>query len=122
MTQPNLNEARRRANNKLAVLAFLRERGTRGATNVELVEIGGMRAVGGRLTELRAEGHDVETIREGGGLFRFVLHEPARTAGVQPGQPGYLSSLPVVASITGRAIPARAVPADSDPAATGRLF
>ena len=137
MTLPNHNELRRelarRTSNKAAVLELLRKRREAGATNVELVEIGGMRAVGARLTELRAEGHDIETIREGGGLFRFRIHEPAR---VQPGQPGYLASLPV-AEINGGYVfppkhldPSTGLPPDRKPnnkpdavpAPEGRLF
>ena len=118
MTLPNHNELRRelarRTSNKAAVLELLRKRREAGATNVELVEVGGMRAVGARLTELRAEGHDIETIREGGGLFRFRLHEPAR---VQPGQPGYLASLPAVSSIADNRHEV-----DAEPAPGRRLF
>jgi hypothetical protein len=114
MHMSNQNEMRReqarRASNKACVLDLLRERGDSGATNVELVEVGGMRAVGARLTELRAEGHRIETIREGGGLFRFVLH-----TGPRPGQTGYLASLPAVNAERVALVPP--APADS-----GRLF
>lgn len=53
------------------ILGLLRERGPVGATNRELKEIGFR--YGGRLHELRREGFSIETIREGEGLFRFVL-------------------------------------------------
>ena len=107
-------EQTRRANNRQRVLDALRQAGPNGCTNVELVTIGGMRAVGGRLTELRADGYDIETVREGGGLFRFVLHEPAR---LQPGMPGYLASLPAVNSILKPVRPVLDVPPQVD-----RLF
>ncbi len=75
-----------------------------------------MRAVGGRLTELRAEGHEIETKPLGGGLFRFFLRNgPCQP---KPGEPGYLASLVPVASITGR----RAKPPTDDTPAPGCLF
>lgn len=83
----------RRETNETRVLQALRDAGTAGLTNVQLVAVGGMRAVGGRVDALRAKGYDIETQREGRGLFRFVLHEPARQ---QPGTPGYLASLPAL--------------------------
>jgi hypothetical protein len=113
------NEFRRREGNKVRVLDLLRSSGNRGAYNHELVAVGGMRAVGARLTELRAEGLDIETINEGGGLFRFVLHEPARHHAPQPGQPGYLASLPILSSIDDNRHKTHTT--DAEPA-EGRLF
>ena len=43
------------------------------ATNVELVQIGGMRALA-RVHELRASGYSITVERVSGGLFRVVLH------------------------------------------------
>jgi hypothetical protein len=108
------DELLRRSNNKARVLDLLRERGEAGATNVELCEVGGMRAVGARLTELRAEGHRIDTIREGGGLFRFVLR-----TGPKPGEAGYLASLPAIGSIYDNK---RETDSDGDPMSDGRLF
>lgn len=112
----NPNEARRRASSKALILAALREAGPRGCSNRDLNDIAFR--YGGRLEELRTAGHDIESIDEGGGWWRYVLHEPAR---IKPGTPGFLASLPAVASITGRAIPAPAVP-DSAPGGNRTLF
>jgi hypothetical protein len=145
VTVGSANEFRRREGNKARVRELLRSSGARGAYNHELVAVGGMRAVGARLTELRAEGLDIETINEGGGLFRFVLHEPARhqkcahcqvhfierdglclfciNAGIKPqlmpGQPGYLASLPILSSIDDNRHETHTT--DDEPA-EGRLF
>jgi hypothetical protein len=117
MTLANPNEMRRemarRRTHKAAILELLQARGPLGATNVELVDpnVGGMRACGARIPELRAEGHDIsDAINEGGGLFRYVLR-----TGPKPGEQGYLASLVPVASITGRAIPARTTTTDNAP-------
>ena len=53
------------------ILGLLRECGPAGATNRELNEIGFR--YGARLWELRKQGFSIQTIREGEGLFRFVL-------------------------------------------------
>lgn len=116
MTNPN--EARRRASSKALIVAALKAAGPRGCSNDELNAIAFR--YGGRIHEARKDGHDIESIHEHDGSWRFVLHEPARTAAPRPGEPGYLRSLPVVASITGR--PVR-LPTDSEPTAIGdRLF
>lgn len=119
ITLANPNELRdeldRRGTNRERVLEALRQAGATGCTNVELVAVGGMRAVGARLPELRDAGHDIETVCEGRGRWRFVLHEPAR---LKPGTPGYLASLPVVASIQRHAMPVR----DDEAPADGCLF
>jgi hypothetical protein len=124
MTLANPNEMRRemarRRTHKAAILELLQARGPLGATNVELVDpnVGGMRACGARIPELRAEGYDIsDAINEGGGLFRYVLR-----TGPKPGTPGYLASLVPVASITGRAIPARTTTTTDNTPPPGFLF
>jgi len=58
------------------ILALLQERGRAGAKNVELNLIGFR--YGARIWELRRAGHQIITINEGDGVFRFVLEaEPA---------------------------------------------
>ena len=114
----NPNEQRRQASSRVLILDALVTAGPRGCTNGELNDISFR--YGARLLELRKAGHDVESIFVGDGLWRFVLHVPARTQAPQPGQAGYLASLPVVASITGRVV--RPVPNLADTVTTGRLF
>jgi hypothetical protein len=53
------------------ILELLQERGTEGATNIELNEI--CFRYGARLWELRRAGHNIRTENLGDGLFRFVL-------------------------------------------------
>ena len=114
----NPNEQRRRASSKSLILAALQAAGSRGCTNLELNDIAFR--YGGRIFELRHEGHDIpEPTIEGPGVYRYILR-PATT--VQPGQPGYLASLVPVASIDrGRVIPTPP-PTEHEPAATGFLF
>jgi hypothetical protein len=111
----NPNEMRRRQSSKAQILAALQAAGSRGCTNDELNAVA--YRYGGRIKELRDDGHDIESINEGAGLFRYVLHVPAR---IKPGQPGYLASLPVLASITGR--PVRPVAPTAPATDSGRLF
>ncbi len=66
---PVAEEIVRRSRNKDRVLARL-EQGP--ATNVELVAIGGMRAMG-RVHELRQAGYRIITERVDGGLWRVTL-------------------------------------------------
>lgn len=60
----------------MRILAYLQAH--RRAFHRELLEIGGFR-YGGRIFELRREGHDIETISKGG-LAEYVYHG-MRTAG-----------------------------------------
>lgn len=64
-------ERRRRASNTDRALALLQARGSRGATNAELIEVAGYR-YGGRLHELRREWH-IDSVQEQGGCWRFIL-------------------------------------------------
>jgi hypothetical protein len=107
-------ELERRESSKDRILAALQDAGARGVTNHEFND--GMRIYryGARIEELRKAGHAIASIDEGNGCWRFVL-----TTGPRPGQPGYLASLPVVASIDRRLVKPTT---DTDPAATGRLF
>ena len=72
VAQPNAlaTEQGRTASNRDRVLARLL---AGPATNVELVQIGGMRAMG-RVHELRQAGYAITVERVSGGLFRVVLH------------------------------------------------
>jgi hypothetical protein len=114
MTVVLTDELQRQASTKARILAALQDAGSRGCTNTTLNDIAFR--YGGRLKELRDAGHDIESINEGDGRFRFVLHVPSR---IKPGMPGYLASLPVIGSISGR--PVRPVPPTA-PATDGRLF
>jgi len=60
------------------ILALLRSRGAKGATNLELYQI--CLRPPSRLCELRQMGHNIETIREGDSVFRFILHGEPQTA------------------------------------------
>ncbi len=93
----NPNEQRRRASSRVLILDALVTAGAKGVTNGFLNDISFR--YGARLLELRQAGHDVESIFVGAGLWRFVLHVPARTVSPQPGTPGYLRSLPITAAI-----------------------
>jgi hypothetical protein len=53
------------------ILELLLERGSKGATNVELNEICFL--YGARIWELRRAGHNIKTENVGDGLFRFTL-------------------------------------------------
>ena len=66
-----MSEATRRQNNANRVLAYLQAHGA--ATNAELIEIGGMR-FGGRLFDLRKQGHDIKTTMVGEGRTRFARY------------------------------------------------
>jgi hypothetical protein len=68
--------AGRRPSQRDRILDLLRERGSAGATNVELNAI--CYRYGGRLFELRKCGFTIRTESLGGGLFKFYLMaEPA---------------------------------------------
>jgi hypothetical protein len=117
ITLSNPNEMRRRASSKALILAALQQAGARGCTNLELNDIAFR--YGGRIFELRREGYDIpEPTVEAPGVYRYTLL--TAPAAPKPGEAGFLASLPVVASITGRAI--RSASTDSTPAATGLLF
>jgi len=66
------SELKRRSDNKTRVLELLQAKGRYGATNVELVQIGGLRA-GARIFELRKLGWAIKTEHVSEGLFRFTL-------------------------------------------------
>lgn len=66
------SELKRRENNKDRVLDLLQKRGSRGASNGDLLGVGGFR-YGARLFELRKEGWDIETVQGDAGAFTFVL-------------------------------------------------
>lgn len=71
----------------MLVLERLQKAGAGGVTNVELTKT--CLRYGARIYELRAEGHDVETVDEGRGIFRFLLHVPPRAVEhAQMGLPG----------------------------------
>lgn len=74
-----MSEQARRQSNRDRVLELLRAKGPAGATNSELLEVGGYR-YGGRLHEIRQQ-WDVASIHEHDGRWRFVLRGPR-----QPGQ------------------------------------
>ena len=65
-------ESQRRSNNMGRVLELLQQRGISGATNADLLGVGGFR-YGARIFELRQDGWIIETTAGEGGLFRFVL-------------------------------------------------
>ena len=65
-------EAERRDCNKDRIFRLLVSHGAQGATNSELLQVGGFR-YGARIFELRREGWEIETIPSGEGLYRFVL-------------------------------------------------
>lgn len=80
-----MSETTRRQNNAARVLVYLQAHGA--ATNAELIEIGGIR-YGGRLFELRRQGHDIRTEPLHGGLVRYTYH-----GYVQPGQMSLLAGV-----------------------------
>lgn len=65
-------ETQRRSNNQERVLELLQQRGVVGATNADLLGVGGFR-YGARIFELRQDGWLIETTAGEAGLFRFVL-------------------------------------------------
>jgi len=71
----------RRATARERVLAALEQAGPRGVRNVELCQpdVGGLRAIG-RVHELRRD-WAIETRREGGGVYRYMLRGPRQVGG-----------------------------------------
>jgi hypothetical protein len=70
-----MNERRREhADDAQRLLERLREVGTGGITSGELIREGryGLRPPN-RIGDLRRQGHQIQTIREENGIFRFVL-------------------------------------------------
>ena len=69
------------------VLALLRERGSRGVTPLDALDVVGSFRLGARIFDLRAEGYDIETqvyeTPNGSRVARYVLHEKAVTTGEQ---------------------------------------
>ena len=65
-------ETERRKSNYDRVLEFLQVRFDRGATNSELLSVGGFR-YGARIFELRKDGWEIETRPIAGGEYRFIL-------------------------------------------------
>jgi hypothetical protein len=57
------------------ILDLLIERGEQGVRNTELNKI--CFRYGARIFELRKLGHDIKTVKESDGLYRFVLKVPA---------------------------------------------
>lgn len=60
------------------VLAFLRERGKRGATTFEIINVANVVAVNSAISELRVNGHGVLCAQERGGdarIYRYTLSE-----------------------------------------------
>jgi hypothetical protein len=53
------------------ILAAMQEAGDKGVTNLDLNKI--CFRYGGRIFDLREQGHNIVTINEGKGVFRFVL-------------------------------------------------
>lgn len=68
-SNPVKDELDRRKSNTAKILEYLKEHGR--ATNVQLAKIGGNR-FGGRLFELRAEGHLITTNHVREGLFEYI--------------------------------------------------
>lgn len=50
---------------KERVLAFLQQRGARGATSIEIANATGSMRFGARIKELREQGYQIESVREG---------------------------------------------------------
>ena len=72
-------------NHQEQILALLIERGLQGVTNVEFNRDVCFR-YGARIYELRQQGHWIETVRFGEGLFRFVYRGKREASeGVQIG-------------------------------------
>jgi hypothetical protein len=85
---PRSGPTSRSPNQREKIVNLLRERGPTGASNRELNSL--CFRYGARIWELRRAGYDVVTIRDGNGLFRFVLRrgpiEPKRPAACGPRQ------------------------------------
>lgn len=69
---------RRKPSQKDRVLTFLKERGDRGATSLEIAQATGSMRFGARIMELRKDGHRIELARDGftetgGAKFRYWL-------------------------------------------------
>jgi len=107
------DELTRRASSKDRILEALRAAGATGCTNHELNVIS--YRYGARILDLRKAEYRIDSIHEHDGTWRFVL----RTDTPQPGQPGFLASLPVVASINPRV---RVTPTTDDTPRDGCLF
>lgn len=70
-----MSEQSRRSNNTQRALDLLLSKPR--VSNVELCAVAGMRAVGGRLHELRRLGHRIDTERGEGGLYFYrYVHGP----------------------------------------------
>ena len=64
------------------VLALLKERGSRGATGMDITDIGFVVSPRDYIRRLRAHGHDIQTIEDGftptgGRIVRYVLRQLA---------------------------------------------
>lgn len=69
-------ELTRRATNRDRILAALVAAGPRGVTNIDLMQIGGVRA-GARIDELRKLGHAIpDAVHEHDGVYRYTLVTP----------------------------------------------
>lgn len=66
-----MSETTRRINSRDRILNALQVAGSLGVTNLELAPIA--LRYGGRIHELRALGHEIESIHEGEGVWRFIL-------------------------------------------------
>ena len=64
-------EHKRGPDQRQKILDVLIERGEQGVRNTELNEI--CFRYGARIFELRKLGHDIKTVKESDGLYRFVL-------------------------------------------------
>lgn len=69
------------------VLALLRERGAKGITPIDALNVVGSFRLGARIFDLRAQGYDIETTTwetpNGSRVARYVLHEKSVTTGEQ---------------------------------------
>ena len=114
------DELTRRTSNRERVLDALRTAGTAGCMNTFLMrpDIGGSRA-GGRVQELRDIGYVIDCDRVQDGLYRYTLRSEPNATAPKPGTPGWLASLPVIASINPRV---RVTPTTDDTPQDGKLF
>jgi hypothetical protein len=82
---PNPNEMRReqvrRASNRERALEALMRAGERGILNLDLMAIAGSRA-GGRVDELRQQGHRITCEQVERGVYRYTLQSEARRQAV----------------------------------------
>ena len=67
-----MQEIKRRKSQKLRILDLLRERGSAGATNTDFIHMNIFR-YGDRIKNLRDDGHEIESKRVTGGLWRYTL-------------------------------------------------